>query len=102
MVLNNTISGNEVFNAVEEKLDRLERALEEFVTNVGIEFNKLYNKFRDFFPDYKGKKVVGILASLSVDESVIRYAESAGFFVLTVGDKLMEVKNSKGFKPKEW
>ncbi|MEP9410315.1 MAG: hypothetical protein HRF42_02755 [Candidatus Brocadia sp.] len=28
---------------VEEKVDRLERALEEFVTSVGIEFNKLYN-----------------------------------------------------------
>ncbi|NUO07565.1 MAG: hypothetical protein HUU08_02630 [Candidatus Brocadia sp.] len=196
---------------VEEKVDRLERALEEFVTNVGIEFNKLYNSqmrteaelrdfknemrqqtremnikwgemarkmgtitedlvspsipgiireefgieveflgirmkkrlqdgrvkeydavavagefvfvddtkstldsddvkdfikaiqgFRDFFPEYKGKKIVGILASLFVDESVIRYAEKSGFFVLAVGDKLMEVKNTKGFKPKEW
>lgn len=27
----------------EERVDRLERALEGFVTNVGIEFNKLYN-----------------------------------------------------------
>ncbi|MDN3514960.1 MAG: hypothetical protein NG747_11235 [Candidatus Brocadia sp.] len=196
---------------VEEKVDRLERALEEFVTNVGIEFNKLYNSqmrteaelrdfknemrqqtremnikwgemarkmgtitddlvapsipriireefgieveflgirmkkrlqdgrvkeydavavagefvfvddtkstlesddvkdfikaiqgFRDFSPEYKGKKIVGILASLFVDESVIRYAEKSGFFVLAVGDKLMEVKNTKGFKPKEW
>lgn len=66
------------------------------------DFIKDIQEFSDFFSEYKGKKVVGILASLSVDESAIRYAESAGFFVLTVGDKLMEIKNSKGFKPKEW
>lgn len=28
---------------VEKRVGRLERALEWFVTNVGIEFNKLYN-----------------------------------------------------------
>ncbi len=87
---------------VEERVDRLERVVEEFVTSVGIEFNKLYNKFRDFFPEYKTKKVVGMMASLAVDESVIKYAEKSGFLVLSVGDKIMEVKNSKGFKPKEW
>ena len=27
----------------EKRVSRLERALEDFVTNVGIEFNKLYN-----------------------------------------------------------
>lgn len=59
-------------------------------------------EFRDFFPEYKEKKVVGIMASLFVDESVIRYAEKSGFLVIAVGDKLMEVMNSKGFKPKEW
>ena len=28
---------------VEARVDRLEEVLEEFITNVGIEFNKLYN-----------------------------------------------------------
>jgi len=37
-----------------------------------------------------------------VDESVIKYAEKAGFLVFAVGEALMEVKNTKGFKPKEW
>ncbi len=58
--------------------------------------------FRDFFPEYEGKKIIGILASLYVDESVIKYAEKAGFLVFAVGEALMEVKNTKGFKPKEW
>lgn len=38
----------------------------------------------------------------SVAERVIKYAEKSGFLVIAVGDKLMEVRNSKGFLPKEW
>lgn len=66
------------------------------------DFIKDIQAFRDFFPEYKKNKIIGILASLYADEGVIRYAEKSGFLVLAVGDKLMEVKNSKGFKPKEW
>ncbi len=66
------------------------------------DFIKVIQEFRDFSPEYKRKKIVVMMASLFADESVIWYAEKAGFFVLAVGDKLMEVKNSKGFKPKEW
>ncbi|MDO8142916.1 MAG: hypothetical protein Q6358_15565 [Candidatus Brocadiales bacterium] len=58
--------------------------------------------FREFFPEYEGKKIIGVLASLYVDKSVIKYAEKAGFLVFAVGEALMEVKNTKGFKPKEW
>ena len=66
------------------------------------DFIKDIQEFRDFFPEYKKNKIIGILASLYADEGVIRYAEKSGFLVLAAGDKLMEVKNSKGFKPKEW
>ena len=58
--------------------------------------------FREFFPEYEGKRIIGILASLYVDEGALKYAEKSGFLVLAVGDALMEVKNTKGFKPKEW
>ncbi|MDO8139965.1 MAG: hypothetical protein Q6358_00560, partial [Candidatus Brocadiales bacterium] len=66
------------------------------------DFIKDIQEFRDFFPEYEKNKVVGILASLYVDEGVVKYAEKAGFMVLAVGDALMEIKNTKGFKPKEW
>ena len=66
------------------------------------DFIKDIQEFRDFFPEYKKNKIIGILASLYADEGVIRYAEKSGFLVLAAGDKLMEIKNSKGFKPKEW
>jgi len=58
--------------------------------------------FREFFPEYRDRPVVGILASLAVEESVLNYAEKEGFVVLAVGDQLMEVKNRPGFVPKWW
>ena len=58
--------------------------------------------FREFFPEYHDKKIVGILATLTIDNSVLAYAEKNGFLVLAVGDEIMEVKNTKEFKPKYW
>jgi hypothetical protein len=58
--------------------------------------------FRIFFPEYAERKLIGILATLFINESVLKYAEKKGFLVLGVGEELMEVKNRKGFKPKEW
>jgi hypothetical protein len=58
--------------------------------------------FREFFPEYQHLPLVGILASLAVEESVLNYAERQGFVVLAVGDQVMEVKNRPGFVPKRW
>ena len=58
--------------------------------------------FRDFFPEYRHLPVVGILATLTVEESVLNYAEKLGFLLLAVGDEIMEVKNRLGFEPKRW
>ena len=66
------------------------------VTSVGID------RFREFFPELRDRPIVGMLATLAVDESVLRYAEKRGFFVLAVGDEVMEFKNRPGFEPKRW
>ena len=58
--------------------------------------------FREFFPEYAERPVIGVLATLAVDESVLSYAETTGFLVLAVGDEIMEVKNHRGFEPKRW
>jgi hypothetical protein len=58
--------------------------------------------FRDFFPKYKEKKIIGILATLNLDPRLVKNAERQGFLVLGVGHEIMEVKNRAGFKPKEW
>jgi hypothetical protein len=58
--------------------------------------------FRQLLPAHAHLPVVGILATLAVDESVLNYAERMGFLVLAVGDQVMEVKNRPGFEPKRW
>ncbi len=65
-------------------------------------FTKEVAAFREFFPEYANYPVVGILASLSVEESVLNYAERCGLVVLGIGDELMEIKNRSGFSPKFW
>ncbi len=58
--------------------------------------------FRSFFPEHDALPLVGILASLAVEKSVLAYAEKQGFLVLAVGDELMEIKNRPDFEPKHW
>ncbi len=58
--------------------------------------------FREFLPERARLPVVGILATLAVNDSVLNYAERLGFLVLAVGDQVMEVKNRSGFEPKRW
>jgi hypothetical protein len=65
-------------------------------------FTEEIAEFREFFPEYRQYPLVGILASLAVEESVLNYAEKQGFLVLAVGDEVMEVKNQPGFVPKRW
>jgi len=59
-------------------------------------------EFRTFFPEYRDYPLIGILASLAVEKSVLNYAEKTGFLVLAVGDQVMEVKNRPGFEPRRW
>jgi hypothetical protein len=59
-------------------------------------------EFREYFPDYKDKKIVGSLATLFADESLIKYASREGILILAVGEELMDVMNEPGFKPAEF
>ncbi len=57
---------------------------------------------RQFLPEFAGKKIIGSLASLYVDEGLVRYGEQAGLLVLGMGKELMDVLNSLGFTPREF
>ena len=54
--------------------------------------------FRDFFPEYTDRKLVGILASLYVDESIIRFAASKGILVMAMGEETMQLFNADALK----
>ncbi len=53
----------------------------------------------EYFPEYKDMKIIGSLATLDVDASLVKYASREGILILAVGDELMDVKNEPGFKP---
>jgi hypothetical protein len=55
---------------------------------------------KEFFPEYSGKKIIGAMATLSRDESVLRFGESQGIYLLGVSGLVMEVLNAPGFVPK--
>jgi hypothetical protein len=55
---------------------------------------------RKFFPEYTNKQIIGAIASLYVDESLVRYGERLGLIVLGFGEDLMDVLNAPGFVPK--
>lgn len=65
-------------------------------------FTLQIERFREFFPEYAALPVVGLLATLSVDDSVLRYAERNGSLVAAVGEEVMELKNRADFEPRRW
>ena len=54
---------------------------------------------REFFPEYVSRHFIGAIASLYVDESVVRYGEKLGLVVLGFGEDVMEVLNTPDFVP---
>ena len=62
-------------------------------------FIEVLKTARDFLPEYAGRKIVGALASLYVDASVVAAGERRGLLMLGMTDDAMEVLNSSGFRP---
>jgi len=55
---------------------------------------------RDYFPEYANKRVIGAIASLYVDRSLVRHGERLGVIVLGFDEEVMAVLNSSEFVPK--
>lgn len=64
------------------------------------EFVDLLSRAREFFPEYAEKKIIGAIASLYVDPSVVRFGERQGLIVLGFVEDVMEVLNSPEFSPR--
>lgn len=63
------------------------------------ELKDTIREFREYFPEYADRKIIGSLATLNVDDSLVKYASREGVLILAVGDELMDVMNEPGFKP---
>jgi len=63
-------------------------------------FADLLPGVRRFFPEYEGRKFIGAIGSLYVDESLVRRGEKLGLIVLGFGEEVVSVLNSPGFTPR--
>jgi len=66
------------------------------------EFAAMLPTVRDYFPEHTDKRVIGALASLYVDESLVRHGERQGLIILGFGEDVMDVLNTPGFVPREF
>ncbi len=57
---------------------------------------------REYFPEFQARKIIGSVASVYVDESVVNFATRNGVLVLAVGDDLMDIQNPEEFRPAVW
>ena len=69
---------------------------------VVLDFAQRLPEAREFFPEYADKYFIGAIASLYVDESIVRYGEKLGLIVLGFGEDVMDILNSPGFSPKRF
>jgi len=83
--------GSEVVVDIEVKL-RLE------VSDVK-DFLKQLPKFFDFFPRFRGLKLYGAVAGMSIDKEADRFAYKQGLFVLAPSGDNMRILNDEIFEP---
>ncbi|MCB0203206.1 MAG: hypothetical protein KDH89_00125 [Anaerolineae bacterium] len=62
-------------------------------------FIEVLKTARDFLPQYAERKIVGALATLYLDPSLVTAGEHRGLLMLGMTDQAMEVLNSKDFHP---
>ena len=63
---------------------------------------KILNRFADYFPEQKGKKLYGILAFVDASGNAIMEAEKAGLYVARIHDELFDLLPQNGFSPKDF
>ncbi len=63
---------------------------------------KRMKEFKEYFNDYKDKKVLGAVAGVTIEKDVDKYAYKNGFFVIAQSGEAVKFLNDKKFTPKEW
>ena len=69
------------------------------------DITKLVSKLaqaRDYFPEYTHHHLLGAVAALHIEPSLVQYASDKGILALAVGQELMDVQNEAGFTPQHF
>ncbi|MBF0424744.1 MAG: DUF4200 domain-containing protein [Magnetococcales bacterium] len=59
-------------------------------------------EFKEFFPEYADRRVMGAVASIVLEGGVDRYAMSAGLWVIVQSGDSMHLANDMAFAPRTW
>ncbi len=59
-------------------------------------------RFLEWWPDFRGRRIYGAVAYLQADESVVRYAERRGLFVIRATGNSASIVNPDDFKPRNF
>ncbi|MBF0623873.1 MAG: hypothetical protein HQL82_03600 [Magnetococcales bacterium] len=59
-------------------------------------------EFKDFFPEYADKRILGAVAGIVVEENVDRYAMNEGLFVIVQSGDGVRLANEADFVPRSW
>lgn len=57
-------------------------------------------RFTDWLPEYKGRKILGAVAYLKADHTVVVHAERQGLFVIRATGNSASIINEAGFQPR--
>ncbi len=60
------------------------------------------SRFREFFPAFADKKLMGAVAGIVIDEGADKYAYRKGLFIITQAGENIKILNDEKFKPKQW
>ena len=70
---------------------------------IDVFINKRLPKFKEAFPEFRGRRLFGAIGALVVKDDVGRYAEKAGLYVLTqTSEGGAALANRKNFRAKEF
>jgi hypothetical protein len=59
-------------------------------------------RFREFFPEYADKRVLGAVAGIVIEEQADRFAYREGLFVIGQAGETVRILNDRQFQPKSW
>ena len=59
-------------------------------------------EFKEFFPEYADKRVIGAVAGIVIEENVDRFAMNKGLFVIVQSGDSVCMANDEAFVPRTW
>lgn len=82
----------DVIGVVEDKLFVVE-VKSQYKTEYVDQFSEKLTRFRALFPEYEDRRLIGVVASLYLDEGVVRYATAKGYYAMGMKGDYMDFLN---------